>query len=977
MHVELNKIIVTESVLANLAAATPSLATFKLAFCHLKCGERPAPASLPALSEMVVDSNAIDLNDLVRVLRVPQIKHMHVVFHRSGAPSTLPQLWPSVSTITLTSRHKVPLDAAVLDALPKLETLTLDTMDVDWVDGIVPELKTLTTLTTNTVCLRRLTQNPATLSGLVELNVTGILDAVPDAVFATLQRFRATTMSVRVFEILACMPKLTTVSVDRISADWAMNGLTLVYRQGNPIWRAFPQVERRSTVAAITDRLIVRVERVVDADKAMRQIAAVAQSTAKYAVALPMPLDVAGVRWLSNVKMVNVFTSPDMYHAVRRRLANGRTNNTLPNRDRLIQFPQLLHLARVELNNVQISDAAIAKLAVAAPSLATLKLLFCQIAFDKHTTSVSFPLLTEIVVKSSGNELVDLVWMLRAPIKHVHAIFSSGRKPSTLPQLWPSVSNLEIEAEHKMSLDAAVLDALPGLKKLTLDITAFYWADRKVVPTLKSLTTLRANAPCLRALAQNPATLSGLVELTVTNVVMKLPDAVFHTLQRFRAPGCYPSVVEALARMPCLTRFSVDRIHSHKALHKWKLVYHQGNPVWPALPRTDRRTTANAITHRLEVEVQRVVDADKAVHQIAAVAQWTSSASQVNNNPAVNDVAASPADGGPSDPPSHAASLSLTGLPDEILLLIFELILDGELRTSLVYPNNFSSIHRPMVQFPFLPQLTRVELNQFLGPEINRVRINFREPVAPPTLPHLWPSVSTVALTSWSTLPFDAAILDALPQLRTLNIDMIDVDWDRGIWPDPKSLTALTASTRFLHQLLARRPSVLRRLVELHVINAVTFIPKAVFHTLKRFRASVVSVRVLDTLLRMPNLTMVSVDGIFGAGGFVHEWKLVYRQGNPVWRVLHCSKIITHRLVAEVKHIVDAGKAARQITAAALSIAKYAVKRPMPLDVVVMADMDADVVSQIGVKLEELPVECVTGRVVVRGAHKENHGGQS
>ncbi|KNE60495.1 hypothetical protein AMAG_05879 [Allomyces macrogynus ATCC 38327] len=99
-------------------------------------------------------------------------------------------------------------------------------------------------------------------------------------------------MNVRVFETLACMPKLTTVSVDRITADWAMNGLTLVYRQGNPIWRVFPQVERRSTVAAISNRLIVRVERVVDANKAVCQIAAVAQSTAKYAEALPMPLDV-------------------------------------------------------------------------------------------------------------------------------------------------------------------------------------------------------------------------------------------------------------------------------------------------------------------------------------------------------------------------------------------------------------------------------------------------------------------------------------------------------------------------------------------------------------------------------------------------------------------------------------------------------------------------------------------------------------
>ncbi|KAJ3367822.1 hypothetical protein GGF31_007069 [Allomyces arbusculus] len=291
-NLELNKVLVTERVLGNLAAAAPSLAVLKLAFCHLTCDERAAPVVFSVLSELVIDSNAIDLNDLVRALRVPQIKQMNVVFHRSGAPSTLPRLWPSVSTVMLTSRHKVPLDAAVLDALPRLETLNLDTMDVDWAGGIVPELKSLTTLTTNTVCLRRLAQNPATLAGLIELNVTGILDAVPDPAFATLQRFRATTMNVRVFVTLARMPKLATVSVDCITADWAMNGLTLVYRQGNPIWRVFPQVERRSTVPAITNRLVVRVERVVDADKAARQIAAVAQSTAKYAEALPMPLDV-------------------------------------------------------------------------------------------------------------------------------------------------------------------------------------------------------------------------------------------------------------------------------------------------------------------------------------------------------------------------------------------------------------------------------------------------------------------------------------------------------------------------------------------------------------------------------------------------------------------------------------------------------------------------------------------------------------
>ncbi|KNE64501.1 hypothetical protein AMAG_19173 [Allomyces macrogynus ATCC 38327] len=363
--------------------------------------------------------------------------------------------------------------------------------------------------------------------------------------------------------------------------------------------------------------------------------------------------------------------------------------------------------------------------------------------------------------------------------------------------------------------------------------------------------------------------------------------------------------------------------------------------------------------------------------------------------------------------------------------------LPAPLRTLTVYPNNFALIHRPLVQFPLLPQLSRVELNQLLvtehvlenlaaaapslatlnlvccslacdkhaapvsfprlteivvdsnkihlvdlvrvlqGPEIDRVRINFRDPVAPPTVSHLWLSVSTVTLTSGVSLPFDAAILDALPRLRTLKLDMIYVDWDRGIWPDLKSLTALTASTRFLRQLVARRPRVLRRLVELQVINAVTFIPKAVFHTLNRFRASIVSVRVLDTLSRMPNLTMVSLDGIFGAGGFVHEWTLVYRQGNPVWRALHRSTIITHRLVVEVKQIVDADKAARQITTAALSVAKFAVKRPMSLDVVVMADLDADMVSQIGAKLEELPVESVTGRVVVPGAHKGVHGGQS
>ncbi|KAJ3360314.1 hypothetical protein GGF32_008475 [Allomyces javanicus] len=316
-----------------------------------------------------------------------------------------------------------------------------------------------------------------------------------------------------------------------------------------------------------------------------------------------------------------------------------------------------------------------------------------------------------------------------------------------------------------------------------------------------------------------------------------------------------------------------------------------------------------------------------------------------------------------------------------------------ELTIGMEMVGEMATLTGPMPRFPALHELTApaavLDILGAAAPQLrslvlNKILITSRLldclVAAVPALttlklvscPRLWPSLLHLTVAAdYKPFLLPVPFLATVPHLKTLNLDAYEVNWTDRIVQTLPSLTSLSTSTGCLRS-LADRPVTLHRLVELTLSNVLTEIPEAVFDTLQRIHAPAVRARVVETLARMPKLTVMDVK-LINCDAALREWKLVYRQGSPIWRAVpRIERVsgaitVTRRLVVVVEHVVDVEKAARQIAAVVQWTAKYAVKRPMPLDVVVVAETDEGVVSQIGAMVEGLPVESVTGRVVVAG----------
>ncbi|KAJ3361570.1 hypothetical protein GGF32_007174 [Allomyces javanicus] len=171
--------------------------------------------------------------------------------------NTIP--WPTVTNMIISRRsfaecpnELLQIDAAVLDALPYLTTLSL-LSPIEWVDNTAPTLAFVTHLTTSLRTLAAFSRTSLprlahlTLDG--EDNAVQQVDALP--ALSTLQTFLAQCVPPSLIEQLVRAPRLARVRIAHIDPG---NGspppvLHLEYRQGHPMWRALPNMSAKHRIA--------------------------------------------------------------------------------------------------------------------------------------------------------------------------------------------------------------------------------------------------------------------------------------------------------------------------------------------------------------------------------------------------------------------------------------------------------------------------------------------------------------------------------------------------------------------------------------------------------------------------------------------------------------------------------------------------------------------------------------------------------